>query len=375
MNDLIKIYLPKESVSDDTYKLCNIFVENGQLVDENDILFSIESSKNTFDIESPGSGYIFFEHAENTELKVGDLIGVISKESVLPKDFFKKSASESKSQKETNEKTDISESKFSKPALQLIEKHNIKPDVFKYLSLVKKEDVLDYLSKSKKKEAKGTSEVTLKSSGSQKIIIIGGGGHAKMCIDVLKQMNTFEIIGVADGNLDLIGTKILDIPVICSDSEEDLKKILRQGVPFAINAIAGVGVRMNLKLREQVFNKLKRLGFYIPNIIHPKASIEPSVVMGEGNHVFAGAIIGSAAVIGNNCVINTNSNVCHDSVLFDNVHIAPNSVIAGNVTVKSNSIIGMGATVFFKVTIGENVIINNGVNVFKDVEDDTIIRE
>ena len=39
-----------------------------------------------------------------------------------------------------------------------------------------------------------------------------------------------------------------------------------------------------------------------------------------------------------------------------------------------NTLIGMGATVYLGVCIGEDVQINNGANVFKDVRDGTVVK-
>ena len=35
----------------------------------------------------------------------------------------------------------------------------------------------------------------------KKIILIGGGGHALSCIDVIESEKKFKIVGIVDGNL------------------------------------------------------------------------------------------------------------------------------------------------------------------------------
>ena len=56
----------------------------------------------------------------------------------------------------------------------------------------------------------------------KKIILIGGGGHALSCIDVIESEKKFKIVGIVDGNLKK-GKKILNYKVIGGD--KDLKKI------------------------------------------------------------------------------------------------------------------------------------------------------
>ena len=59
----------------------------------------------------------------------------------------------------------------------------------------------------------------------KEIILIGGGGHCKSVIDVIEQESQFVIVGIVD-KPKLIGTDVLDYPVIGSDSDlESLAKI------------------------------------------------------------------------------------------------------------------------------------------------------
>ncbi len=56
------------------------------------------------------------------------------------------------------------------------------------------------------------------------IILMGGGGHCKSCIDVIEQENKFSISGIVDIP-EKMGEKILDYPVIgCDDDLADLAK-------------------------------------------------------------------------------------------------------------------------------------------------------
>jgi len=191
-----------------------------------------------------------------------------------------------------------------------------------------------------------------------------------MCIDIINQMKTYKIIGIIDRDIK-IGSKVMGIPVIAKDRDEDLKQLYNGGVKLIIN---GIGAATNHSIREKIYKKLKRIGFFIPNIIHPKASVEPSVSMGEGNQIMANAIVGSDVKIQNNCIINSGAIVSHDSVLENNVHIAPGAILAGRVFVGENSLIGMGSTIYLHIKIGESVIIYNNCSITKNIPDNSIIK-
>ena len=60
---------------------------------------------------------------------------------------------------------------------------------------------------------------------------------------------------------------------------------------------------------------MKQIGCIFPNVIHPKAVVEESVIMGEGNVILAMANIGSCVKMGNLNYINNNSLISHDCEL------------------------------------------------------------
>ena len=56
----------------------------------------------------------------------------------------------------------------------------------------------------------------------KKIILMGGGGHCKSCIDVIESANEYEIVGILD-TADKLGQSILDYKII---GTEDRKSVV-----------------------------------------------------------------------------------------------------------------------------------------------------
>ena len=189
-----------------------------------------------------------------------------------------------------------------------------------------------------------------------------------MCIDVLKQTQTHSILGIVDDNIKVNET-VFDIPVI--GNINSLEGLVKKGLK---NVVLGVGGILTKGLRKKLFLHLKECGLKVCTIIHPRASVEPSAMLGEGTQIMQGAIVGSNVQIGANCIINSGSIISHDVVIGNNVHIAPGAIIAGGATIKDDTIVGMGCTIFLGLTIGKNVIIQNGINVFKNIEDGSRIK-
>jgi sugar O-acyltransferase (sialic acid O-acetyltransferase NeuD family) len=171
----------------------------------------------------------------------------------------------------------------------------------------------------------------------EKIVLIGGGGHCHSVIDVIEQENKYEIIGIVDTK-ENIGKKVLDYEVIASD--DDLETIFLS----CKNAVITVGQIESNKIRVNIYNKLKQIGFNLPVIISPLAYVSRYSFINESTIIMHHALINANVKIGKNCIINTKALIEHDCVIGDNCHISTASVINGGVTVKENSFFGSNAT-------------------------------
>jgi len=369
--EIIPIWIPKDNVSDEAYKLTEIYITNGSSIKTGDLIGSLETSKADIEIESPADGFLHYKVEEGDTIAVGALLAVITPDENFPKAYFDDQEKEAIPAKGNGTMT-ATTVRVSKKAQRLLEEHQIDPEVFTGKSLISYQDVKEYLDKgaSVKPADKVAAVPAAKSySSNQKIVIWGAGGHAKMCIDILRQMKTYEIIGAVASPLPS-NKEVLGIPVI--GEQDQLEALYNQGVRFAV---LGIGALFNPALRSELYARLKKIGFYIPNIIHPSAIIEPSAKMGEGNQVMAGAVIGSDVSIGNNGIINSGSIISHDCIIKDNVHLTPGAILAGSVSIGDNTLVGMGATVLLDRKIGSNVMIHNGVNITKDIADYQTIKK
>ena len=192
-----------------------------------------------------------------------------------------------------------------------------------------------------------------------KIVVIGGGGHAKVLISVLKKSG-YEVTGYTDRQ---DRGSILGILHLGDDSilPELINKHSR------CKAIVGVGKIDTSSVRILIQKDISMLGFDFPVIISPSAVVNESVVLGDGTVVFDGVVLNSGTEMGQACIINTSSTVEHDCRIGDNVHIAPGVTLSGGVTIGYNCMIGTGANVIQYVNICDSCMIGAGSTVVKDI--------
>ena len=197
------------------------------------------------------------------------------------------------------------------------------------------------------------------------IVVVGGGGHAKVVLDVL-QAEGWRVAGYTDSQA-AAGDGIGD--VLCLGTDAVLPELRASGVRRAIVALG------DNELRDRLAKEVVALGFTLGNAVHPSAQISPSAVLGQGVAVMAGAVVNPDSVIGDNSVLNTCASVDHDCRIGRSVHIAPGAHLAGYVTVEDLVLIGVGSTVGRgrPLRLGERSIVGVGSVVIHDVDPNTLV--
>ena len=194
----------------------------------------------------------------------------------------------------------------------------------------------------------------------EKIILIGGGGHCKSCIDVIEQEGRFQIAGIVDVQ-EKLHQKMLGYEIIATD--DDLPRMVKEYENFLIT----LGQIKNPEKRIRIFETLKDLGAKLPVIISPLAYVSKHARIENGTIIMHHALINAGAKIGSNCIINTKALVEHDAIIGDHCHIATGAVINGGVKVGSGTFFGSNAVCKEYVEIGENTVTGCGAKIIKNV--------
>ena len=226
---------------------------------------------------------------------------------------------------------------ISKKAMELIKKHNL--DVGDFQSeFINENLVLDYIGKSKS-EFIFPDEIF----NDEDLIIYGIGGHAGMCIDIISSQNRYNLKGFIDDS----HTEDENYGLGYYGGYDNINKLHDMGLK---NIIIGMGMLNNLRMREKIYDSLKRK-FTIPTIMHSSSIIENSAKIMPGSQIMAGSIIGSNVHINENCIINSGSIVSHNSIIGKSSHITPGATIAGHVNIGERVLVGMCATIYISCTI------------------------
>jgi sugar O-acyltransferase (sialic acid O-acetyltransferase NeuD family) len=192
------------------------------------------------------------------------------------------------------------------------------------------------------------------------IVIIGGGGHAKVIASVLKRHPLWNPIGY----LDVVNKGyLLELPYLGMD--ETLPRIMKDQEVF--NAVIGIGQIQNTEDRKKIVRNIESIGISLPAIVSSRALVNEEVKIGDGTVIMDGVIIQPGARIGNYSIINTGATVDHDCHIGNFVHIAPGVNLSGDVKIADSVLVGVSTCVVQNVSISKDVIIAAGSVVVKSI--------
>lgn len=200
----------------------------------------------------------------------------------------------------------------------------------------------------------------------KELVLVGGGGHARACLDVIEATGLYLPVGVLDlpGKVD---DGVLGVPVVGTD--EEIPAWVARGSSFLVS----VGQIKSPEARINLFQQLVELRADLPAIFAPTARISPHTTIGRGTIVMHLALVGPATKVGENCIINSRALIEHDTLIGDHCHISTGALVNGGCVVGEGSFIGSGAVLKQGARIGRRVVVGMGAVVRRNVADGEVV--
>ncbi len=198
--------------------------------------------------------------------------------------------------------------------------------------------------------------MTARTSG-KRLLVIGGGGHAAVVIDVARAAG-FDPVAVLDGGR--VGASCNGVEVVGDD--DMAPALFASGIADAVVAIG------DNRLRIRLGGELKQIGFGLPALCHPSAILSPSAAIGEGTVIMPLAVVNADAKVGRLAIINTAAVIEHDCTIGNGGHVAPGCRLGGNVAIGDEVLVGIGSVVRPGGRIGDCTVLGAGSTVIGDLE-------
>ncbi len=185
----------------------------------------------------------------------------------------------------------------------------------------------------------------------EQIIVLGGGGHAKVVIDCIRAAGD-EVAGILDDSIPK-GTLVADVPILGKTEEYKIYSDKWFLIAIGNNAVRRAFAE-NMCVRWHT-------------VIHPRAVVSAYAEIAEGTVVMPNAVINAGSAIGKHCIINTGAIIEHDNIIEDFVHISPAAALGGTVFIGSLTHVGIGAAVKNNIKICGGCTIGAGAVVVKNI--------
>ena len=176
-------------------------------------------------------------------------------------------------------------------------------------------------------------------------VILGNSGHARVIASFLACEPVF--VTTEPAGEDLVLSRLL-----AEDPDADYY----------------VGIGSNAD-RLRIAGKIRALGGRLPACVAPNVFVARDAAIGDGTVICSGSSIGSRAVIGFGCIVNTLSSVDHDCRLGDFSQVTAGVTFGGSVVVGVRSFFGVKSAVVPNLTIGDDVVVMAGALVTADLPD------
>lgn len=168
----------------------------------------------------------------------------------------------------------------------------------------------------------------------KEIYVLGVGGSTPVFIDIAEACG-YKIAGLYHYNEDRTGEEDHGYPIL--GSFEDLYQSDIKGRMFLLS-------QGDMKIREEVTDRIKQLGGIVPTLIHPSAVISKyAKISNDGVVIGSNCIVQADSVIKSNAVLRDMALVCHQTTIGNYCFVGPKALVGAHIEVQDFAFIGQDA--------------------------------
>lgn len=344
-----EVVVPQLGVNDDRVRIVAWRVSPGTEVTRGTVLADLESTKAAFELEAEADGYFYPLAEENCEAAIRAAIALITPEP------DPEAVKHYQQQLETEEHAEV---RLTAKAKALATQIGLDLATLPKGRILREDDIRALAGQE-------SNPVLAVMPETGDAVIYGASQGGMVVAEAMRSLGHYRPVAYLDDNPELIGTTFDGLPVW---SGADLAILAAKGV-------AGIGTHIaRAQSRLALRDRAAAAGLPLLNVIHARAWVAPTVRMGCGNLIKAGAIVDDYAVLGDCCIIDNGVVVPHHNRFGSGVHLAPGVSMGGDCVIGDETIVGVGVTLAPRVQIGRRVIIGVGAVVARDIPDGAIVE-
>lgn len=198
------------------------------------------------------------------------------------------------------------------------------------------------------------------------VVIIGSGGVARECRDLLKEM-----VRAAPGLEQLYRFRGFVRWYDESVSSAEPEPFLGDAASFPVEerSLFVIGLA-EPAMRKAVYEAFKRRGASFLTLVHPWSAISPEASIGEGNIFQRGSTVFCDCVVGNGNYFCSSMSLAHDVELGDFNVVGPAALVLGQCRIGNGNVLGAQSVLLPRARIGDGNGIAPGSIVYKGCGND-----
>jgi len=175
----------------------------------------------------------------------------------------------------------------------------------------------------------------------RELLVIGAGGFGRSVAEAAAASGAFAVVGFADDRWPDL-EPIWGLPILGRIADLAALRV------HATAAVIAIGDNAR---RRAVFALATAAGFELVSVIHPRAIVSPSALVGSGVTVMAGAVIGCEAQLGDGVVVSAGAVIDHHGKLGEFSQASAGACLGGGASIGTEAWIQEGCA----LRPGENV--------------------
>jgi sugar O-acyltransferase (sialic acid O-acetyltransferase NeuD family) len=361
--------MPRASANDDAVSIVEWRVGPGAKVKKGEVLCVAETSKATFEVEAPASGFLVCLPLPDGRAEVGrPFAAVTQNEKDTVEEVLRSLSQEAAGGEAARPHTKKAELLALRHGINIVEIHAAG-------KVITEADVLAVVAKrtpaSSRAAAAPDNRARPVSAGrSQRLLIVGGGDGAVQVIDVLRKTSGQYAVAIVDDDSRLHRRFVMGTPVTGPVDLNWARESLEAGGFDA----AVISVSTSIPFRQRIFETWSAAGIPFANVVHPTTAIGAEVRLGAGNVVMAFCQFGACAAIGDNNFLSAYVSIEHHCRLGNHCSFGPAVVMSSRVTIGDRVKFGSGIFIEPKLAIGADSILASGAIVTDHIPENSLLK-
>jgi sugar O-acyltransferase (sialic acid O-acetyltransferase NeuD family) len=200
----------------------------------------------------------------------------------------------------------------------------------------------------------------------KKLIIVGLSNNAKLAAFYFNQDTNYEVVGFSVNAAFINTTTFCQLPIF------QLENLHQTHPNHLYDIFVAIGYSEMNVIRQNLYDKVKELGYKLPNYISPHCTFLTKESIGDNNFILEDNTIQPFVKIGSNNVFWSGNHIGHDVEIGNHNFITSHVVVSGFTKIKNNTFIGVNATLRDDITIEDKTLIAAGAIIMKNTEKEQV---